>query len=216
MALALNHIQRLAMQSDPNWQGGRYRRDAAPTAGLGIAHAIAMCSYKSAELLTKRYARPPNRDGNDPCRSPEEKFDVAGYLDHHRAEFTSRFDANTYITLSKAMDVFDLERSYGSEESAFARIRARVLAIGISTDWLFPAGDIRAFTARMQAARVRARYAELASSQGHDAFLAHVDGLSDVIKSQDGLLSARPAQHPPPNALRLDKPVIAVPRLDFA
>lgn len=216
MALALNHIQRLAIQSDPNWQGGCYTRDAAPTAGLGIARAIAMCSYKSAELLTKRYARRKNRDGDDPYRSTEGRFDVAGYLDYQRAEFNSRFDANTYVTLSKAMDVFDLERRYGSEESAFARIRARVLTIGISTDWLFPAGDVRAFTARMQAARVRTRYAELASLHGHDAFLADVGALSDVIKSQDGWLCARPALHPPPDVERLDRPVIALPRLDFA
>jgi homoserine O-acetyltransferase len=216
MALALNHIQRLAIQSDPNWQGGRYTRDAAPKAGLGIARAIAMCSYKSAELLTERYARRPNRDGNDPYRSPEGRFDVAGYLDYQRAEFTPRFDANTYVTLSKAMDVFDLERSYGSEESAFARIRASVLTVGVSTDWLFPAGDIRAFTARMQAAGVRARYAELASSHGHDAFLADVGALSDVIKAQDSWLSARPALHPHRGVERSDKPVIALPHLDFA
>jgi homoserine O-acetyltransferase/O-succinyltransferase len=216
MALALNHIQRLAIQSDPNWQGGRYTRDAAPTAGLGIARSLALCSYKSAKLLTKRYARRPNRDGGDPYRSAEGRFDVAGYLDYQRAEFNSRFDANTYVTLSKAMDVFDLERSYGSEESAFARIRARVLMIGISTDWLFPAEDVRTFTARMQAARVRARYSELASLHGHDAFLADVGALSDVIKSHDTWLSARPAVHSPPGVEGLDRRVIRLPRLDFA
>ena len=216
MALALNHIQRLAIQSDANWNGGRYTPDAAPTTGLGIARAIAMCSYKSAELLTKRFARRPNRDGDDPYRSPEGRFDVAGYLDYQRAEFNSRFDANTYITISKAMDVFDLERSYGSEKSAFARILARVLMIGISTDWLFPPGDVRAFTARMQAVGVRARYVELVSSHGHDGFLADVGALSDVIKSHDDWLSARPALHPHSDGERLARPASASSRLDFA
>lgn len=190
MALALNHIQRLSIQSDPNWKGGRYTSEASPEAGLGIARAIAMCSYKSPELFTKRYARHPNRNGEDPYRSVEGRFDVAGYLDYQRSEFNSRFDGNTYITLSKAMDTFDLVRSYGSEESAFARIRAKVLMIGISTDWLFPPEDVRAFTDKMRAAGVSARYAEVACDHGHDAFLANVDKLSETIKANEEWLNA--------------------------
>ncbi|HMK29475.1 MAG TPA: homoserine O-acetyltransferase, partial [Terriglobales bacterium] len=127
MGLALNHIQRFAIQSDANWRGGRYSPDAPPTAGLGLARSLAMCSYKSAELFDARYGRRPNRTGEDPYQSLDARFDVAGYLDYQRSEFNARFDANTYVAISKAMDTFDLVRSYGSEDAAFERIRARVL-----------------------------------------------------------------------------------------
>lgn len=214
MALALNHIQRLAIQSDSNWKGGRYTRDAAPTAGLGIARALAMCSYKSPELFTKRYTRHPNRNGEDPYSYVEGRFDVAGYLDYQRSEFNSRFDANTYVLLSKAMDTFDLTHSYGSEESAFARIRAKVLMIGISTDWLFPPPDVRVLTVKMQAAGVPARYAELACDHGHDAFLANVDKLSEVIRSHEAWLNTGPEQDSRAGTEATGSLAIAVPRKD--
>lgn len=198
MGLALNHLQRLAIQTDPNWKGGRYTHGAPPSAGLGLARALAMCSYKSPELFTARYGRRPNRTGEDPFHSVDARFDVAGYLDYQRSEFVARFDANTYITISKAMDTFDLARSYSSEESALQRIRAKVLMIGISADWLFPLADVRAFTSKMQAAGVDARCAELVSSHGHDAFLAEVDSLAALLQSQADWLGVWPENVPRP------------------
>lgn len=212
MGLALNHIQRLAIQADPNWQGGRYTRDAPPNAGLGLARALAMCSYKSAELFTARYGRRPNRTGEDPFRFLEARFDVAGYLDYQRAEFIARFDANTYVTITKAMDTFDLARGYDSEQSALKRILAKVLMIGISSDWLFPGADLRAYTAKLQAAGVCARYAELASSHGHDAFLAEPDALSALIESQADWLGVWPENEARPGTQRADGPATLTQR----
>ena len=183
MGLALNHLQRQAIRSDPAWRDGRYPADQQPAAGLALARAIAMCSYKSAELFTERFARKPDRAGEDPYRSMEERFDIAGYLDHQGRIFVRRFDANSYLLISKAMDTFDLACGYESEEAALKRIRASVLLVGISSDWLFPASDVRALAERMQDAGVDVHYAELNSSHGHDGFLADSAALAPLIVS---------------------------------
>ena len=184
MGLALNHLQRQAIRNDPDWLGGRYSPDRQPEAGLALARAIALCSYKSAELFTERFARLPDRSGEDPHGSLAERFDIAGYLDYHGALFTKRFDANSYLLLSKAMDTFDLARGYGSESAALRRISAHLLLVGISSDWLFPASDVRALAERALAAGVSAGYAELASSHGHDGFLADADQLAPIVRTQ--------------------------------
>ena len=184
MGLALNHLQRQAIRNDPAWLEGRYAPDQQPITGLALARAIALCTYKSPELFTQRFARRPDRNGEDPHSSPGDRFDVAGYVDHHSSQFTERFDANSYLVLSKAMDTFELERGYGSEQEALRRISAELLLVGISSDWLFPPNDVRALAERARAAGVTAGYAELKSSHGHDAFLADADLLAPIIKSQ--------------------------------
>lgn len=182
MGLALNHLQRQAIYSDANFNEGNYDERAQPAKGLALARAIAMCSYKSAELFQDRFARNPNRNGEDPHNDLKSRFDVAGYLDYQGDIFTRRFDANAYVALSKAMDLFDPARGYDSEEDAFRRIRARTLLVGITSDWLFPARDVESLVARMRAAGVSARYFELISSHGHDAFLADADALAPAVK----------------------------------
>jgi homoserine O-acetyltransferase len=180
MGLALNHLQRQAIVNDPHFQDGHYTEQ--PAAGLAQARAIAMISYKSAELFTQRSGRKSDRGGDNPYTSFDGRFDIAGYLDHQGEKFVSRFDANTYLALSKAMDLFDPARQYGTEEAALRRIRARVLLIGISSDWLFPAADVRALAERMCAAGVDCEYSELVSDHGHDGFLADPAGLTELLR----------------------------------
>ena len=160
---------------------GSYEMENQPAAGLALARAIAVCSYKSAELFRERFARQPDRSGEDPCGSFDGRYDVAGYLDYQGTRFTCRFDANSYLVLSKAMDTFDLGRGYESEDAALRRIQARVLLVGISSDWLFPATDILVLNEQMQRAGVDARYRELASSHGHDGFLADAELLAPLV-----------------------------------
>ena len=182
MGLGLNHLQRQAIQLDPGFRDGRYSETEPPARGLALARAIAMCSYKSAELFTERYARRPNRNGEDPWSSFADRFDVAGYLDHQGEKFVDRFDANSYIVLSKAMDTFEPGRGYDSEAHALGRIRARVLLVGIASDWLFPPEDVRALAGRMRAAGAAAEYVELQSNHGHDGFLADMKSLVALIR----------------------------------
>jgi homoserine O-acetyltransferase len=183
MGLALNHLQRQAIRNDPAWLQGRYAPDQQPVAGLALARSIAVCSYKSAELFAQRFARRPNRSGENPCNSLAGRYDIAGYLDYQGSIFTSRFDANSYLLLSKAMDTFDLAQGYGSEDAALRRIRARLLLVGISSDWLFPASDVRGLAERARSAGVTVSYAELASAHGHDAFLADAGLLAPIVKA---------------------------------
>jgi homoserine O-acetyltransferase len=175
MGLALNHLQRQAIRTDPDFCGGHYPADRPPRAGLALARAIAMCSYKSPELFAQRFGRNPDRNGTP------DTFDVAGYLDHQGRIFNDRFDANSYLVLSRAMDAFDLGRTPEEESSTLARIEARVRLVGIRSDWLFPPPDIRALAGRMVAAGVDARYVELDSAHGHDGFLADAHHLAPLI-----------------------------------
>jgi homoserine O-acetyltransferase len=182
MGLALNHLQRQAIFNDPRFNGGEYSESDPPSQGLALARAIAMCSYKSAHLFTHRFHRGPNRNGEDPFTGVLDRYDVAGYLDHQGEKFVRRFDANSYIAITKSMDNFDLSRGYTSDAEAFSRIEARVSLVGISSDWLFPTGDIKALTHRMKSSGVDAHYHELQSHHGHDGFLADFHLLAPILR----------------------------------
>lgn len=181
LGLALNHLQRQAIRNDPLWLEGEYEADNPPVAGLALARALAVCSYKSPELFAERFARQPDRSGEDPGGSMQGRYDVAGYLDYQGASFTRRFDANSYLLLSKAMDTFELAQGYDSEGAALRRIQARVLLVGISSDWLFPVSDIMGLADRLQRAGVEASYRELRSAHGHDGFLADPKQLASLV-----------------------------------
>ncbi|MGB8031550.1 MAG: homoserine O-acetyltransferase [Terracidiphilus sp.] len=179
MGLALNHLQRQAIQHDPEWAGGRYLPQRPPRRGLALARKIAMISYKSAPLFDERFGRNPNRSGEDPWAANGhgsgligERFDVAGYLDLQGNRFIERFDANAYLAILRAMDTWDPLRGYASPQEAFGRIKARLSFIGINSDWLFPAGDVCRFAEAIRAAGAHADYREMKSDHGHDAFLA--------------------------------------------
>jgi homoserine O-acetyltransferase/O-succinyltransferase len=181
MGLALNHLQRKAILLDFQFDDGHYPPENPPQQGLALARAIAMCSYKSAELFGERYARKPNRNGEDPLRTLHGRFDVAGYLDYQGEKFVKRFDANSYLAITRLMDTFDLARGYASEEQALRRIRAHVSLIGISSDWLFPPEDVRALAERIQAAGVECDHTEFESAHGHDGFLAETEAIAAVV-----------------------------------
>jgi len=181
MGLALNHLQRQVIRLDPKFKGGRYAPNEQPARGLGLARAIGMISYKSAELFEERFARNPNRNGEDPLLSLDERYDVAGYLDYQGEKFVQRFDANSYLVITKVMDTFDLVRGYASETDALRRISAHISLIGISSDWLFPPEDVRSLVERIQEVGVICDYSEFETSHGHDGFLAEMEAIAAVV-----------------------------------
>ena len=179
MGLALNHLQRQAIQNDPNWDAGYYLPQRPPSHGLSLARQIGMLSYKSAELFDERFSRNPNRNGENPWSLDDQgggliggRFDIAGYLDYQGERFNDRFDANSYLAIMRTMDTWDPLNGYESLQEVFGRIRAKLIFIGISSDWLFPPGSVREFARTIAAAGVQAEYREMSSSHGHDAFLA--------------------------------------------
>ena len=189
MGLALNHLQRQAIQHDPDWANGRYLPQRPPRRGLALARQIAMLSYKSAVLFDERYGRSPNRNGEDPWGLDDQgggliggRFDIAGYLDHQGERFIDRFDANSYLAILRTMDTWDPLHGCGSPAEAFSGIRARLSFVGISSDWLFPAPAVRAFAQAICAAGVKADYREMTSDHGHDAFLAEQTELVRLLQ----------------------------------
>ena len=179
MGLALNHLQRQAIQNDPDWDGGYYLTQRQPKRGLGLARQIGMLSYKSAELFEERFGRNPNRNGEDPWAQDNQggglvggRFDIGGYLDHQGQRFVDRFDANAYLAILRTMDNWDPLRGGRTSEEVFGAIKARLNFVGISSDWLFPAASVRQFAETICAAGVNADYREMISAHGHDAFLA--------------------------------------------
>jgi homoserine O-acetyltransferase len=197
MGLALNHLQRRAIESDPDWQGGKYPLQRPPRQGLALARQIGMLSYKSQPLFDERFGRNPNRNGEDPWALDEHggglsanglsggRFDVAGFLDYQGQRFLERFDANAYLAITRLMDTWDPVRGFRDERDAFSRIAARITFVGISSDWLFPAQDIRRLAQSVRDAGVQAEYAEMVSDHGHDAFLAEQAELVRLLQLHD-------------------------------
>ncbi|MDR3746285.1 MAG: homoserine O-acetyltransferase [Acidobacteriaceae bacterium] len=186
MGLGLNHLQRQAIMLDPTWKGGHYETGKGPTGGLALARALGTISYKSVPLFEHRFNRKPNRGGKEnpwisTSAGQNGRFDIAGYLDHQGAVFTPRFDANSYICLTRTMDTFDPVRAHESPYVAYSRIEAHLTLVGISTDWLFPPEDVRSLAAIIRAAGTRCDYREMASLQGHDAFLAEPEQLVRLL-----------------------------------
>ncbi len=174
LGLALNHVQRRAIQT---------ARD--PREGMHLARGIATCTYKSADLFDSRHGRKPNRSGALPWESKQGRFDIAGYVDHQGDVFDGRFDSDSYLSITRTMDLWDPERVHGAE--SYERIRARATLVGISSDWLFPADDVRRLAQNLRAAGVDCTYQEIQSAHGHDAFLAEpehaVNLLNEVLRT---------------------------------
>lgn len=189
MGLALNHLQRQAIQGDPDWENGNYLPHKQPRQGLALARQIAMISYKSAALFDERFARNPNRNGEDPWGLDDHgggliggRFDIAGYLDLQGRRFIERFDANAYLAILRTMDTWDPTHGNPSAADVYSRIQARLSFVGISSDWLFPPGAVREFADSIRAAGVAADYREMTSAHGHDAFLAEQTELVRLLQ----------------------------------
>jgi homoserine O-acetyltransferase len=179
MGLALNHLQREAIRHDPDWQNGGYLPQKPPRRGLSLARQIAMLSYKSGPLFDERFARNPNRNGENPWGLDDfgggligGRFDIAGYLDEQGRRFVERFEANSYLAILRTMDTWDPLRGGNSSEEIFGKIKAKLTFVGINSDWLFPHGDVRRFAETIRSAGVSVDYREMTSDHGHDAFLA--------------------------------------------
>ncbi|WP_082662278.1 homoserine O-acetyltransferase MetX [Terracidiphilus gabretensis] len=179
MGLALNHLQREAIRHDPDWQNGGYLPQKPPRRGLSLARQIAMLSYKSGPLFDERFARNPNRNGENPWGLDDfgggligGRFDIAGYLDEQGRRFVERFEANSYLAILRTMDTWDPLRGGNSSEEIFGKIKAQLTFVGINSDWLFPHGDVRRFAETIRSAGVSVDYREMTSDHGHDAFLA--------------------------------------------
>jgi homoserine O-acetyltransferase/O-succinyltransferase len=171
--IAFNEVQRQAIMNDPGFLGGQYYGTPGPLRGLATARMLGMITYRSDESMWQQFGRDVREphSGPDLARGFGIAYQVESYLHHQGAALGRRFDANAYLYLSRAMDLQDLGRGFASYEDAHARIRARVLSIGIRSDLLFPPYLQQETVRLVQAAGGQADYLEMDSPWGHDAFL---------------------------------------------
>jgi len=164
MGIALNAVAREAI-----------RVAVTPAAGIELARKIAMLTYKSEALFAERFARRFDRKGGDPTKNARDRFDVEGYLDYQGTLFSARMDPQAYLTITRAMDLFDTrERCLSDPHPAFT-------FVGISSDWLFLPEYVRAAAERFAAAGADSVYFDLVSNHGHDAFLADPEHLRALV-----------------------------------
>jgi len=174
---------RRAIALDPKWRNGHYYRAArgdGPHAGLALARQISQVTFRSDDVFTDRFGREPV----EPLAGRFElwqRFQVERYLDYHGTKLARRFDANSYLLLTKAMDLHDLARGRGGKRAALRRISAPVLAMGITSDILYPAYQQQDLVAGINDAGGNASYHEIDSPHGHDAFLIDHDQVAAVL-----------------------------------
>ncbi len=190
-AIAFSEVERQAILADPQWQGGDYLPGQGPTTGLAIARMLAMITYQSEESMELRFARQPARrpDVASPSHTPDmgSRFDVEGYLYYQGASLAQRFDANSYLYISRAMDLYDVSEGHSSLESALSRISGKALFVGIRSDFLFPAAQVRWLAEKCQALGKDSTYIELDSPHGHDAFLKEWGQMAEAFSSVFGV-----------------------------
>jgi homoserine O-acetyltransferase len=173
---------RRAIRLDPRWRGGDYYGAPpgdGPGEGLALARMISQITFRSDDVFTERFGRSVVEplDGFDLWQ----RFQVERYLEYQGTKLARRFDANSYLLLTKAMDLHDLARGRGSIEEALARVTAPTLVMGISSDILYPSYQQQALCADLCAAGAPARYIEIESPHGHDAFLIDIDQVGEAV-----------------------------------
>ena len=188
--IAFHEVGRQAIFADPDWDGGAYwRHGRIPARGLAVARMAAHITYLSEQALTRKFGR-RIQTATDP--SPRDvtlfadMFEVESYLRHQGSTFVTRFDANSYLTITRAMDLFDLAADHGDDLShAFQRSPTRFCIISFDSDWLFPTAQSRIIARALNRAGANASFVEIASDKGHDAFLLDEP---DMHRTLDGFL----------------------------
>ncbi len=181
-SIALRSLQREMIRRDPAWEHGNYEPGKGPIDGMRLARKLGMITYRSAKEWAQRFGRErvsEERQSGDPfCID----FSVEAYLENHARKFTGQFDANCYLYLSRASDLFDLGDHGGSRKVAFSRIDIeRALVIGVETDFLFPIHQQRDLADGLRKPGREVRFVRLHSLQGHDSFLVDMDSFRPVI-----------------------------------
>ncbi len=166
--IGISEAQRAAIQADPNWNDGRYSDEAPPAQGLAAARMMAVCTYRSWQSFDERFGRD---------KRSEDVYEVQSYLRHQGRKINDRFDANTYVTLTRAMHTHDLARDRGDYREILAGITQPALVVSVSTDTLYPPHEQFALAEALP----NASYEILDCAHGHDGFLIETDDLGEKI-----------------------------------
>ena len=170
--IAFHEVGRQAVMADPEWHGGNYTAfGTRPARGLAVARMAAHITYLSEQALQDKFGR-GLQDRNARSFSFDADFKIESYLRHQGSTFVDRFDANSYLYITRAMDYFDLEAENGGKlATAFQGTKAQFCVISFTSDWLYPTRDSRAIVKALNAVAANVSFVELDSDKGHDAFL---------------------------------------------
>lgn len=179
-AIAIRSLQRELIRSDGAWQGGGYPAGDGPRAGMRLARKLGMISYRSASEWLERFGR--ERADSAEHEPFGVEFEVESYLESRARAFVGGFDANSYLYLSRAMDLFDVAEHGGTVVKALSRVKLqKALVVGVETDILFPLHQQLALAEALRLAGIETQYLPLASKQGHDSFLVDMDRFRPAV-----------------------------------
>lgn len=183
LAIAFNEVARQAIMADPNWNNGNYYSGPEPDLGLAVARMIGHITYLSDESMRLKFGR-QLQDKSDISYNFDADFQVESYLRYQGAKFVQRFDANSFLYITKASDYYDLEKLHGngSAVNAFSKARAKFLVISFTSDWLYPTYQSRAMVQAMKKNGLDVSFCEIEAEWGHDAFLLPSDRLTTLMK----------------------------------
>jgi homoserine O-acetyltransferase len=206
-AIAFNEVGRQAIMQDPEWHHGEYAQGAGPRVGLAIARMMAHITYVSDKSMDLKFGRRKTLGAAAPHGAPtpssgipdnagvasqppgasaaytfDVQFEVESYLRYQGESFINRFDANSYLYITRAIDHFDLGAAHGSLDQAFAPVEAETLSVAFTSDWLFPLAQNRDIVLSLLRAGKRASYAELTTNLGHDSFLLESEELYALVR----------------------------------
>jgi homoserine O-acetyltransferase len=179
--IAFNEVGRQAIMADPAWKDGNYYGHAAPSRGLAVARMIGHITYMSDASMAEKFGRRVKEERTGKKFSPD--FEVEGYLQYRGDNFVKRFDANSYLYITKAIDRFDLTNGAGLEKVFKSASGIKFLVIAFKSDWLYPAYQSKEIVRACKQAQIDVSYCELNSTYGHDAFLVEVEEQEHFIKN---------------------------------
>jgi homoserine O-acetyltransferase/O-succinyltransferase len=182
--IAFHEVGRQAIMADPDWHGGRYfNNGVVPHRGLGVARMAGHITYLSDAALHRKFGR-RLQDRETPTFSFDADFEVESYLRHQGSSFVERFDANSYLYLTRAMDYFDIAADHGGKlAQAFRGTPTRFCVVSFTSDWLFPTSESRAIVHALNAGGGRVSFAEIETDKGHDAFLLDEPEYSAIVRA---------------------------------
>jgi homoserine O-acetyltransferase len=179
--IAFNEVGRQAIMADPDWNEGQYYGHGAPSRGLAVARMIGHITYMSDVSMAEKFGRRVKEERPEKKFSPD--FEVEGYLQYRGDNFVKRFDANSYLYITKAIDRFDLTNGAGLEKVFKSASGIKFLVIAFKSDWLYPAYQSKEIVRACKQAQIDVSYCELNSTYGHDAFLIEVEEQEHFVKN---------------------------------
>lgn len=179
--IAFNETGRQAIYADPNWNNGNYYGGPEPANGLSVARMLAHITYMSETSMERKFGRDLQSSETLPYTFHQPEFAVESYLAHQGNKFVQRFDANSYLYITKAIDYFDIGADYGSLEAAVARTNADFLVVTFSSDWLYTAWQGQELVDALHAVGRTVEYEHIDAPFGHDSFLVEVDRMQTVV-----------------------------------